>query len=384
MDNFEEPEIEMTDRELIIQLQHSQSQLIDQLNRFVSQPLPHAPPPPPPPPSPLVIPLPPNLNLPSPPSFSGLAKDLPEFRMKMTQFINGNPHIYTTSRTQLLYAGHSLTGPASQWYRAHVDPATQELPPSYDLASFFVALEDFFGGAVTLQSRERALRSLRQTGSVSELAIAFQTIVHTFSPLWADHPLIYTFSDKLKENIRFELTARGSLPTTFQAYLTAAIAVEQNQEAAALSRSQPPPQSRSPFIPKPLPPNNPPPRPAAPLPSGPTPMDLDGSRGPRGALNPEERRRRAEGGLCAYCGGTDHSLATCPRAAHARQARGTFLPLPHFPAPLAGYPYPSPGYPTPQGPFPGPWNLLPNPYAAAAAASAAAAADQPKNSHPSQ
>ena len=79
---------------------------------------------------------------------------------------------------------------------------------------------------VTLQYRERALRSLRQTGPVSELAIAFQTIVHTFSPLWADHPLIYTFSDELKENIRFELIARGSLPTTFQAYLTAAIAVD--------------------------------------------------------------------------------------------------------------------------------------------------------------
>ena len=101
----------------------------------------------------------------------------------MVQFLNGNPNTYTTSRTQLLYAGANLTSSANQWYRAHVDPATQELPPSYDLALFFQALEDFFGGAVTLQSRERALRSLRQTGSVSELAIAFQTIVLTFSPL---------------------------------------------------------------------------------------------------------------------------------------------------------------------------------------------------------
>ena len=78
-----------------------------------------------------------------------------------------------------------------------MDTVTQELPPSYDLTSFFKELEDFFGGAVTLQSRERALRSLRQTGAISELAIAFQNIVHTFSPLWADHPLIYTFLDKL-------------------------------------------------------------------------------------------------------------------------------------------------------------------------------------------
>ena len=205
------------------------------------------------------------------------------------------------------------------------------------------------------------MQSLRQTGSVSELAIAFQTIVHTFSPLWADHPLIYTFLDKLKEHIRFELTARGSLPTNFQAYLTAAIAVEQNQAAAALSRSQPSPQPRPPFIPKHLPLANPPPRPFAPSPSGPNPMDLDGSRGPRGALTPEERRRRAEGGLCAYCGGADHTIATCPRAAHIRQARGTFSHLPLFPALRAGYKFPPPGYPysplvfpPSSGPFPGP------------------------------
>ena len=58
--------------------------------------------------------------------------------------------IPTTSRTQLLYASANLTGSVGQWYRAHMDPATQELPPSYDLALFFQALKDFLGGAVTL------------------------------------------------------------------------------------------------------------------------------------------------------------------------------------------------------------------------------------------
>ena len=198
----------------------------------------------------------------------------------MFHFLNGNPQTYTTSKTQLLYTGSLLTGSAGQWYRTHVDPVTQELPSSYDLSSFFKKLEDIFGGAVTLQSRERALRSLRQTGSVFEHAIAFQNIVHTFSPLWADHPLIYTFSDKLGEPIRFELTAWGSLPTIFQAYLTAAISVEKNQVAAALSRSQSSSQpTRPPFVPKLLPLADPLPRPPAPSPSDPTPMDLDGSRG---------------------------------------------------------------------------------------------------------
>ena len=74
-------------------------------------------------------------------------------------------------------------------------------------------------------------------------------------------------------------------------------------------------------------------------------MDLDGTQGPRGALTPEERRRRTEDGLCAYCGVADHAIATCPRAAHIKQARGPFPHLPLFPALPAGYPYPPTGNP---------------------------------------
>ena len=104
-------------------------------------------------------------------------------------------------------------------------------------------------------------------------------------------------------------------------------------------------------------------------------MDMDGTRGRHGSLTTEERRRRSDAGLCAYYGGADRLIATCPRAAHIRQARGTFPHFPNFPALPAGYPYlladyqyPPPGFPTQQGPFPGPWNLLLNPHAAAAAA----------------
>ena len=124
-------------------------------------------------------------------------------------------------------------------------------------------------------------------------------------------------------------------------------------------------------------------------------MDLDGSRGRRGPLTIEERRRRSDAGLCAYCGAAGHALATCPRSTHLRQARGTYQPLPVSLAPPAGYPYPGypflplGGFPTSHGPFPGPWTTLPNPHAAAAAvadvAAAAAAVDAgSKNSQPSQ
>ena len=54
MDNFEAPEVVMTDTERILQLELAQYQLIEQLNRFVSQPATQVPPPPIPPPPPFV------------------------------------------------------------------------------------------------------------------------------------------------------------------------------------------------------------------------------------------------------------------------------------------------------------------------------------------
>ena len=142
----------------------------------------------------------------------------------------------------------------------------------------------------------------RQTGTVSELAIAFQNITNTISPRWPDHPLIYLFPRKLKEHIRFELTDRGSLPPTFHAYLAAAISVEQIQAAATSSRSH-------------------------------GSLDLDDPRGHKGALTMDERRRRSDGDLCAYCGLPVHTLATCAAASRSCQARGTIQHIPLLPPP---------------------------------------------------
>ena len=114
MENVDAPEVVMADRERISQLEKAQYQLINQLNHFISQPAAQIPPPLPSPPPPLILPPQPNLNLPTPPFFSGLATKLPEFKMKMCQFLNGNPQTYTTYKTQLLYAGAHLTGSASQ------------------------------------------------------------------------------------------------------------------------------------------------------------------------------------------------------------------------------------------------------------------------------
>ena len=124
----------------------------------------------------------PNLSLSPPSKFSGIPSELPMFKLRLYQYLMGNINTYGDNASQLLFAGSLLEGSAGQWYGTIVDPVTLLLPPSYTLDSFWQELQDFFGGGVTLQSRERSLDVLRQTGSVSELAISFHNITSTFNP----------------------------------------------------------------------------------------------------------------------------------------------------------------------------------------------------------
>ena len=196
------------------------------LRTMSQQPIqPPSPPPPPPPPPPILLINRPNLNLPTPPTFSRNPNELPTFKLKLSQFLIGNHNTYTSSASQLLYIGGLLSGSAYQWYQSLINPVTLQLPPHYTLEIFFQEMAAFFGGDIILQTRERSLDILRQTGTVSELAIAFQNITSSFNPRWPDHPLIYIFSKKLREAIRFELTARGPLPTTFPTFMAAAISI---------------------------------------------------------------------------------------------------------------------------------------------------------------
>ena len=329
-----------------------------------------------------------SLNLPLPPRFSGSPSELNSFKLRLIQYLGSNMDAYIDSHNQILFAGSLMDGPASQWYESLIDQSTYHVPSTYTFDSFIQELDDFFGGGVTLHSRERSLIGLRQTGSVSELAIAFQNITNHFRPRWPDHPLIFVFSQKLKEVIRFELTARGALPSSFQAYIAAAISIEQNQAAAAQSRSHPPPPPRLPFLPKPILP--PPPRQPGPIHPPPTPMDVDGTRGAHGGLTPEERRRRYDGGLCAYCGQPGHVISTCPRKFQVRgvvpvppPSPSPSFPPPGYPSSLPGY-YPPPGYQLVPQTFPTPWTQVPSPHTSFYTPPAALPGTLPKNGPPSQ
>ena len=130
-----------------------------------------------------------------------------------------------------MYAGSLLQGPAQQWLETLMDPVTVNLPDHYTLDLFLAELTSFFGGAATIASRENDLDDLRKTGTVVQFAVAFQTIINTFQPRWTDCAAIYVSSRKIKEQIRYLVAGKGDVPTDFQAYIAAAVAMETNLAA---------------------------------------------------------------------------------------------------------------------------------------------------------
>ena len=332
------------------------------------------------PPQPPLLPPPSlDLKLPAPTPFFGDPSELRSFQLQLCEFLSGSPARYHDDYSRILYSGSSLKGAARKWYEGLMDPSTNRLPPAYTFDFFLSEMISFFGGGVNILTLERDLANLRQTGSVSDYAISFQTITNCFHPRWPDHPLIFTFALRLKESVRYELMARGSPPLTFQAYIAAAVKVEMNLAAAHSSKggSHPPPAPRLPFNPKtPAPMNQPRLQTNQPPSHDPNRMDIDGTGRARGPLTPEERKRRFDAGLCAYCGKPGHVSATCP---NRYQARGTFQ-IPN------GFQLVPQSQSQPPSQYPGVWHQIPtqDPSPSSQPPATPPAVNQPGNSRPSQ
>ena len=184
----------------------------------------------------------------------GILSDLKSFKLRLCHYTEAAPDTYCNDTTKIILAGTLLKGRAGDWYEGPVDPVTCLAPPTLTFDALLVQLSDYFGGGVIIQTLERSLINVRQTDSVSEFVVAFPNITNAFNPGWRDAPLISEFMQNLKEVVRYELTGRGALPITFQAYVAAAIAAESNQAAAHSSRGghQLQNQPRPAFVPKPI------------------------------------------------------------------------------------------------------------------------------------
>ena len=101
---------------------------------------------------------------------------------------------YIDSRNQILFAGSFMDGQAGQWYDSLIDQSTYHVPSTYTFDSFMQELENFFGGGVTLHSRERSIINLRQTGSSPWMAP--YTLHPFYSRKFTHVELNYTIYDK--------------------------------------------------------------------------------------------------------------------------------------------------------------------------------------------
>ena len=127
-------------------------------------------------------PPPPDLPTPEPIPFLGDPTNFARFKLKLIHFFYDHQTSFPTPFTRVMFTLTKLKRAADKWLLNHVHPDTNLLPANWDFMEVLSELQLFFGGAATLQSRERDLRTLRQTGSVSNLAIDFQTITQSFNP----------------------------------------------------------------------------------------------------------------------------------------------------------------------------------------------------------
>ena len=97
MADFDAQEVAQDDKNRIAYLEQNVQCLINQIQQLQSQPQPP-------------LPTHPNLNLPTPPQFSGLPTEPPLFKLQLLHYLVGNQSTYHDPETQLLYASSLLIG----------------------------------------------------------------------------------------------------------------------------------------------------------------------------------------------------------------------------------------------------------------------------------
>ena len=110
--------------------------------------------------------------------FTRERKTILAFLTKCRLKFDGQPSMFPTEKTKVLYAGSPLEGPLFSWFtplNARLSRPNEPTPP--ELASF----EDFATALTTLYrdphlalTAERELRALRQTRSVAQYIAQFE------------------------------------------------------------------------------------------------------------------------------------------------------------------------------------------------------------------
>ena len=289
-----------------------------------------------------------------PDKFDGSKADhLRPFLSQLNIVFLNHPKRFSTDRSKVLFAGSFLTGTAADWFEPIIDESSRESLMLDDWILFKDRLTKIFGDPNAVATAEYNLHSLEMKDSegISEYITRFRTEAARLH--WDDAALKYQFRNGLADRILDDLAHVPIQPATLSELMETTLALdnrywERIRERRLRRRSAPTSRvnvfaandKRSNFslVPKSIIARGRAPgtsnfsqnKNSFPFKKSNSPFSNNKAKTPldkvliNGRLKEDEKKRRADKGLCAYCGGP-HNIDNCPakpdsRPSVARQA----------------------------------------------------------------
>jgi hypothetical protein len=250
------------------------------------------------------LPRPRQQNIPDPEKFTGERKDLKPFLSQIRLKLQGNDSMFPNLALRLAYISSLVKGPAYAHIEEHIADGFTRIP---DVDSLLSILTIAFGDPDEVGTAEREMKSLRQKGTDFATYFAeFQRLmtILRWDPRAKRAALRDGLSTELKDALVFmeEKEEFGAFAAQLQSMdnRIRSRALEVKGTKARTMTTALAPKSAYPAPTKHDEPSF--------RPGGMVPMALDSSR----KISAEERQRRMQEGLCAYCAGSGHFARECP------------------------------------------------------------------------
>lgn len=290
-----------------------------------------------------------SLKLGDPEKFTGKSRSaLYTWQAVLEMHLRANPRKFDTEEKKVLFAGSHLTGPALSWFSSHY--LNPDSLPYYmeDYTAFQNELQRKFGERDRQNIAEKALNKLRMPDNwrVTRYTTDFDTHAFLLSD-WSDRPLRKLYWEGLAPRVQRYFGNRSDpIPTTLETLKDEAEAYDANywevhtkEESTESSPSQEKSKSKKPSdkssssTPASTATSTPSTSSTTPTVSAAKPAAKNPTYaknlGNDGHLTPSEKERRQKDGLCLYCGGKNHDVASCPtRLARAKSTTTDPTPQP--------------------------------------------------------
>jgi Retrotransposon gag protein len=257
----------------------------------------------------------PKLDL--PPEFSGSIKEFRYFMAQCNLHFTLCPSMFPKPENKVLFVVSRFRGTAASWA---LSIATDENHPMRkDYAAFYKALTSIYDNTNLRAQAASKLDRLYQTGSVSEYAATFQSLLVDCGYDDSEESKCDRFYRHLSGTVKDAL-AVVEREKTLEGLIRQCVRIDQRQyewkfdvRRPANPQTSANPSSSSSGAPSATRQNSKPStalgssRPQGSTLSAPLPFLVNGH------LSPEEKKRREDNNLCRYCGGANHTFDTCSR-----------------------------------------------------------------------